>query len=419
MLVGLIKENIVRRSAPKRAVTKGYLPQFVRHAYHPVYSRKRKKFLSAFQSLAVYGLSAFLGVKRVGQWLGVIPYIPVSSTRFVRKMFNPPTKFDYVRFNGCAKEGFWDRPTPSPVTFNHVLTIPYGSADRSGFVFDVNGLPVFDACHPLRQRTKYQRRKWRDCLPVGYRKQHVQPRHYHGRMAILTSEHQHLYSHWLFDILPRLAKLRECGERVEHYFLQYSRPFQIESIEKLGIIDERFIINSDHIPWTSSDQIIIPCHQVLFGYHYPAWVCDWLRNRFLPKENSHARPGRKLYISRSLAGRRKVVNEEEIFSFLAAQGFTFCLLERLSFSEQVALFHEADIIVGPHGSGLANLVFCNPGTRVIELFPSRATDAYFRLCMDMRLHYTYVKTREVIRRPRVSDDFSIHVEDLWKALNKD
>ncbi|MCA9472533.1 MAG: glycosyltransferase family 61 protein [Nitrospirales bacterium] len=355
----------------------------------------------------------------MGHWLGSIPYIPISSTQFPRKMFNPPTMFDYTKFNEGDKEGFWDRPTPSPVTFHHVLSIADGSADRDGFVYDVSGLPVFDACHPLRQRTKYQRRKWRDCIAVDYRKRQAQPRHYQGRMAVLTSEQQHMYSHWLFDVLPRLAKLRECEERVEHYFLQYSRSFQIESIEALGFIDTQCLVNCDHIPWASSDQMVIPCHQVLFGYHYPRWVCDWLRRTFLPTGGTRSKPRRKIYVSRSLAGRRKVVNEEEIFSFLAPQGFRFCHLEQLSLAEQITLFHEAEIVVGPHGSGFANLVFCDPGTRVIELFPSRATDAYFRLCVDMGLNYTCVKTRDVIQRSRVSDDFSIHVEDLRRALKKD
>jgi capsular polysaccharide biosynthesis protein len=43
-------------------------------------------------------------------------------------------------------------------------------------------------------------------------------------------------------------------------------------------------------------------------------------------------------------------------------------LSRLSFLEQAAIFYTSDIIVGEHGSGLANLVFCREGTKVIEIF---------------------------------------------------
>ena len=35
---------------------------------------------------------------------------------------------------------------------------------------------------------------------------------------------------------------------------------------------------------------------------------------------------------------------------------------------QIAMFHQADIVIGPHGSATANTLFCKPGTQVIE-FP--------------------------------------------------
>ncbi|MGB0908929.1 MAG: glycosyltransferase family 61 protein, partial [Nitrospirales bacterium] len=109
-------------------------------------------------------------------------------------------------------------------------------------------------------------------------------------------------------------------------------------------------------------------------------------------------------------------NESEFSSLLNKFGFEICFLERLSFNEQVTLFQEAETVISPHGSGLANLVFCSPGTKVVELFPARATDAYFRLCVDMNLTYTCLKTREWSQRPRVSDDFSINVDDLKDVI---
>jgi hypothetical protein len=42
-------------------------------------------------------------------------------------------------------------------------------------------------------------------------------------------------------------------------------------------------------------------------------------------------------------------------------------LEDLSFQAQIDRFSDASVIVAPHGSGLANLVFAPPGAKVIEL----------------------------------------------------
>ncbi|HEX5761006.1 MAG TPA: glycosyltransferase family 61 protein [Thermoanaerobaculia bacterium] len=46
--------------------------------------------------------------------------------------------------------------------------------------------------------------------------------------------------------------------------------------------------------------------------------------------------------------------------------------DRLPAAEQVALFARARLVVGAHGSGLANLLFAPPGARVLELMPQRS-----------------------------------------------
>ena len=49
-----------------------------------------------------------------------------------------------------------------------------------------------------------------------------------------------------------------------------------------------------------------------------------------------------------------------------------------SVREQVALFHQADVIVAPAGAALANVLFCRPGAKVIELQPSNFTGVWVR-----------------------------------------
>lgn len=78
-------------------------------------------------------------------------------------------------------------------------------------------------------------------------------------------------------------------------------------------------------------------------------------------------PWRKLFISRADSGNRALVNEAEVAALAAAAGFTRVVLGGMPVAEQVRLFAEATHIVAPHGAGLANLVFCRPGTAVCEL----------------------------------------------------
>ena len=74
----------------------------------------------------------------------------------------------------------------------------------------------------------------------------------------------------------------------------------------------------------------------------------------------------RIYVSRSKS-RRPLANEDELEALLANAGFAIVHLEELPWIDQITLFQNARVIVGPHGAGLANLVFANPGSTVVEL----------------------------------------------------
>ena len=74
---------------------------------------------------------------------------------------------------------------------------------------------------------------------------------------------------------------------------------------------------------------------------------------------------------------------------LAEAGFEIYFLEDLSFAYQVRLFGEARSVIGLHGAGLANTVFCKAGTTVIELAPrSRAIACFETIAYHRGLHYS-------------------------------
>ena len=78
----------------------------------------------------------------------------------------------------------------------------------------------------------------------------------------------------------------------------------------------------------------------------------------------------RIFVSRALRReRRPFMNEDDCADVLARHGFRFVRPETLSFDEETELFASAEIVVGLHGAGLANLLFCpSPGVAV-ELFP--------------------------------------------------
>jgi tetratricopeptide (TPR) repeat protein len=96
-----------------------------------------------------------------------------------------------------------------------------------------------------------------------------------------------------------------------------------------------------------------------------------------------------IYVSRTRASTRVIVQEREIVEAID-EAFGTCHvvhLEDLPFAEQVGIFRYAKVIVGAHGGGLANIVFCRPGTQVIEIRPRNSPAMYAHISYLLALDY--------------------------------
>ena len=85
---------------------------------------------------------------------------------------------------------------------------------------------------------------------------------------------------------------------------------------------------------------------------------------------------RRLLVARK-GPTRTIHNLDQVQAFLSRYDFETVYLEGLSMAEQIMLFQSAEFIISPHGAGLANLLFCEPGTKVIELMPSVELRPFF------------------------------------------
>lgn len=212
-----------------------------------------------------------------------------------------------------------------------------------------------------------------------------------GTVAILSCLAGHVYYHWMMDLLPRLEILRRSGislEAIDWFVVNNTnQPFQQETLTQLGIPPEK-ILASDEYPHIQAEQLIVPSFPGHLDW-VPLATLTWLRQTFLPRRKPST--GMRLYLSRAHAAYRRVTNETELCDRLSPFGFITLHPETLSVQEQAELFAQADIIVAPHGSGLTNLAFCSPGTRVIELFsPDYVRTDYWIISQHLHLEHYYV-----------------------------
>jgi glycosyltransferase involved in cell wall biosynthesis len=90
---------------------------------------------------------------------------------------------------------------------------------------------------------------------------------------------------------------------------------------------------------------------------------------------------RRLVVARK-GPTRTIHNLEQVQSLLSKYDFETVYLEGMSMADQILLFQSAEFIIGPHGAGLANLLFCEPGTKVIEFMPFVEMRPFFWLISE-------------------------------------
>ena len=81
---------------------------------------------------------------------------------------------------------------------------------------------------------------------------------------------------------------------------------------------------------------------------------------------------RRLYLTRSRSTShwsRQLENEDELIALLQSHGFEVIEPGSMSIAQQIEVFSEAAMVVSPHGSALANMIFAPPGCAVVDLMP--------------------------------------------------
>ena len=113
-----------------------------------------------------------------------------------------------------------------------------------------------------------------------------------------------------------------------------------------------------------------------------------MRKRFL-KFKSKKKFYKKIYIDRSdsLFNNRRIVNEDKIKKLLTEKKFKILKLSNFSFIEQIGIFNSAKIIVGNHGAGFTNLIFCKKNTKVIEFKDKNTAKIFYKISKDLGLNY--------------------------------
>jgi hypothetical protein len=149
------------------------------------------------------------------------------------------------------------------------------------------------------------------------------------------------------------------------------------------------------------------------GFPHPKDV-EVLRETILPLARAWESP-RIVYVSR-VSSSRSFSNEVELIQKLnGVPGVEVVELEKLSFLEQVGLFANASMIIGPHGAGLTNQLWMPPGSDVIEFADMDYLNAVFENLAAVLGHHHHVIFQEG-RAPYKSVNVELVMEIISRKI---
>ena len=266
-------------------------------------------------------------------------------------------------------------------------------------------------------------RRWRrpGSLPPGWWHRTRNSLPYQQPLLLLSTHNNPNYFHWMtqpglaplflqdyfgLNSLPDLSLAlshRPC-RTLPHYVPSLLKAFKPEFplIQGLHLRSQslcRFALQ-EH----SSDVVLSPAQ------------LQWLHRRCRDLFQPPPKPWRRILISRQQCTRRRCLNEDQLLAVLAPFGFEQYCLEGLSVMEQLRLFSESALIVGPHGAGFSNLVACAPAASVVELIPRPGVFSHYYIMADvLGLSHGHLLANSCDEQ---NDDFTIAPADLMELLRE-
>lgn len=244
--------------------------------------------------------------------------------------------------------------------------------------------------------------------------------------AFLLTGYYDMYGHWSYEILPKLHAYEEYTRKrgCEPAILTKATltSWQRESLALLGYPPDSILAGEESL---SVGTLFVPSHRFLSWAHVPSYPSprdvQWVSNRLkrnLPESDRQF--GKRIYVSREDAPRRHVRNRSEVLDVLDAYGFEAYEPGRLSFADQVRLFSKADLVVGPFGAGVSNIMFAED-TSFVELVVDAANNIHhFVLANLVDVDYEYVPCRAHVEENVDSwnSDMIVDTELLYETIEQ-
>jgi Glycosyltransferase 61 len=199
------------------------------------------------------------------------------------------------------------------------------------------------------------------------------------------------YGDFVLQLLPELCAIKSLVTPEEwsntSFILGHAPKFLFEYLNILGCNNSQVIDSRQY------HHQLLPQSQVYFREKDTMWflcappeLIQIARNYLIPPQIGK---GAKIIFVERLGGYRQAIGlTDSVRSRLKDLGVSFFDPARASVQTQIETFAAAKIVLGIHGAGLANIMWCQPDTKVIEIFhPKFAPWCYAILANQLGMDY--------------------------------
>ncbi len=239
------------------------------------------------------------------------------------------------------------------------------------------------------------------------------------------------YAHWLTEVLPKISVF--CSDKtfadVPLIISAGLHPNIQESVRKVAGEERKIIFleknkmlyakklyvtsSAGYVPFEPRKQ-----DRQFFQGIFSSYALEKMRQLLMSDAipDNIDFPPKKIYLRR-ISTMRNITNVHEVEKLLTRRGYVPVEPEKLTFNEQVSLFENAQSIISATGAGLANIVFCRPGTQICVLSRKYSTASYWywqNIACATGNVITYVLGGHVKKR---HEDYAINLRDLNDYLD--
>jgi capsular polysaccharide biosynthesis protein len=207
-----------------------------------------------------------------------------------------------------------------------------------------------------------------------------------GPWTSVVSRWSETFCHWFLDTLSRLALLQEFPADTRIIVPANLASYQRETIALLGL-EQRVRPTSEQHLRIENYYFASPTNMT--GLFDP-FGATFLRETLRPKADRSFLGPRRFFLHRRGAA-RGIVNETEVLDVFRERGWEVVDTQGMHMAHQIQLFARAEHICALHGAGLTNLLWCEPGCRVLELVASTYMNGVYEgLSEALGLNYQFM-----------------------------